>query len=356
MGKRWRKYQVGRYRLGTLRNKLGKDEAVVCWRDEAGKHRNRLGVYSEAEGRIALDRFIGRFQALKARETQTVRDIWFAYVSDRERDGKLVATFRHNWKALEPRFGDMLVDDINNDICRDYTDLRIKQGRSPGTVWTELTRLRSALNWARKQRLIHSVPPTWIPTKPEPKQRSLTQEEIWRLYESAKERHVKVFIALGIGTGGRTEAILGLRWDQVDFEGRQIDLREKTVINPLTKKVRKGRAVVSMSDELRVILLDARERAMSDHVVEWDGQPVKKIRKGFTAAVERAGLGKDVTPHTLRHTVASAATEAGVAILKVSRFLGHRDQATTEKIYAKTTPGFSAEVANVVKIRRKVTG
>jgi integrase len=247
----------------------------------------------------------------------------------------------------------MQVADITNDVCRDYAQSRIDQGRSVGTVWTELTRLRSAINWARKQGITRNTRKVWVPVKPAPKQRVLTQEEVWRLYEAALERHVKVFIALGIGTGGRTEAIVGLTWDRVDLEAKTIDLRERAVVNPLTKKVRKGRAVVQMSDELRAILRDAKGYAMSDHVVEWNGQQIRKIRKGFQRAVERAGLGDDVTPHTLRHTVASAATEAGVAMLKVSRFLGHRDQATTEKIYAKTSPGFSAEVGSVVKIRRK---
>jgi integrase len=355
MGKRWRKYQVGRYRLGTLRNsKLGKDEAVICWRDDnRKKHRRRLGVFSEAEGRIALDRFVGRSVALRDMDTHTVKEIFAAYVHDREKDGKLVATFRDNWKALAPRFAEMQVADITNDVCRDYAQSRIDQGRSVGTVWTELTRLRSAINWARKQGITRNTRKVWVPVKPAPKQRVLTQEEVWRLYEAALERHVKVFIALGIGTGGRTEAIVGLTWDRVDLEAKTIDLRERAVVNPLTKKVRKGRAVVQMSDELRAILRDAKGYAMSDHVVEWNGQQIRKIRKGFQRAVERAGLGDDVTPHTLRHTVASAATEAGVAMLKVSRFLGHRDQATTEKIYAKTSPGFSAEVGSVVKIRRK---
>lgn len=353
MGKRWKPYKVGSYRLGTLRDKQGRDEAVICWRDKHGKkHRNRLGVYSEAEGRNEVDRFVGNAQALKSRETQTVGDIFEAYVADREKDGKLVATFRDNWKALRGRFADMQLADITDDICRDYAQSRVDQGRSIGTVWTELTRLRSAVNWARKRNVIARAPYIWCPVKPEPKQRVLTQEEIWRLYESAQERHMKVFIALGIGTGGRTEAILDLKWPRVDFEGSSIDLKEKAVVNVLTKKVRKGRAKVAMSDELRAILLDAKQYAMSEYVVEWNGMPVKKIRKGFTAAVERAGLAKDVTPHVLRHTVASAATDAGVAMLKISRFLGHRDQATTERIYAKTRPEFSAEVANVVKIRR----
>lgn len=362
MGKRWRKYEVGRYRIGVLRAKDGRDEAVVCWRDDDGKHRHRLGVFSEIEGRAAVDTFVGRVEALKARDSQTVGDIYKAYVVDREKDGKLIATFNDNWKALGPRFSSMGVADVTADVCRSYAKDRANLGRSTGTIWTELTRLRSAINWAFKRRVITTCPYVWVPVKPEPKQRVLTQEEIWRLTDAATAPHVKLFIGLALATGGRSEAILGLKWDQVDFgddggddggggEGT-IDLREKVVINPLTKKVRKGRAIVPMSSEIRAMLTVAKTIALTEHVIEWDGAPVKKIRKGFTAAVERAGLGSDVTPHVLRHTVASAATEAGLPMLKISRFLGHRDQATTEKIYSKTSPGFTADVAKVVSIQR----
>ncbi len=352
MGKRWRKYEVGRYRLGVLRAKDGRDEAVVCWRDDDGKHRRRLGVFTEGEGRTSVDSFVGRIEALKARDSQTVGDVFRAYVVDREKDGKLIATFLDNWKALSPRFAALGVADVNADVCRDYAKDRAASGRSTGTIWTELTRLRSAINWAFKRRVITTCPYVWVPVKPAPKQRVLTQEEVWRLTDAATAPHVKLFVGLALATGGRSEAVLGLRWAQVDFDGGTIDLREKAVVNPLTKKVRKGRAIVPMSPEIRAMLTVAKTLALTDHVIEWDGAPVKKIRKGFTAAVERAGLGSDVTPHVLRHTVASAATEAGVPMLKISRFLGHRDQATTEKIYSKTSPGFTSEVANVVSIRR----
>lgn len=351
MGKRWKKYAVGQYRLGTLREEKG-DRAVVVWRDAEGPHRRRLDAYTEADGRIALDRFVGRIEVLKDRTQITVGQLFDAYVMDREKDGKLIATFKDNWKALAPRFSKMQLGHITADVCRDYATHRFEQGRSAGTVWTELTRLRSCLNWAQKRRLIDVAPYVWCPQKPPPKQRVLTQEEIWDLMDGAIVPHVKLFIGLAIATGGRSEAIISLTWDRVDFDAATIDLREKIVENPLTKKVRKGRAIVPMTDEIRAMLQTAAAGRQSDFVIEWDGEPIKKIRKGFTEAVKRAGLGTDVTPHTLRHTVASLAADADVPMLKISRFLGHRDAATTERIYSKTRPEFVQDVANVIRIRR----
>jgi hypothetical protein len=37
-------------------------------------------------------------------------------------------------------------------------------------------------------------------------------------------------------------------------------------------------------------------------LIAWESRSFKRINKGFRAVVKAAGLGKDVTPHTLRHT------------------------------------------------------
>ena len=47
--------------------------------------------------------------------------------------------------------------------------------------------------------------------------------------------------------------------------------------------------VVPISDQLRLVLKDARQRT-DTYVVEYRGRPVKTIRGGLRSAVERAGL------------------------------------------------------------------
>ena len=98
--------------------------------------------------------------------------------------------------------------------------------------------------------------------------------------------------------------------------------------------------MVPVNDTLREALERAREGAMTDYVIEWAGQPVKSIKRGFREAVKRAGLGADVTPHVLRHTAASWMAEAGVPMSEIAAVLGHRDSRTTERIYAKMSPEY----------------
>lgn len=376
MAKLWRKYEVGRYRLGALFNPdIKRHEAVVCWRDDRGPHRHRLGVFSEAEGRVALDTWVGRIEAVKGRDDITVEMIWDLYVADRKKDGKLTGVFDDNWKALKPRFGAMVVTDITDDVCRDYGRERMERGRiitrkgekgeietvrypiGVGTVWTELLRLRSAINWAWQRNRLKGLsvkPHIWIPRKPAPKMRTLSVDEFLRLREGCLGTpHLRLFMLLALTTAGRTEAILQLRWEKVNFDAWTIDLREERgVVDPLSKAARKGRALLPMTEEARTALLLAKEGALTDHVIEWDGAPVKKIRKAFHAAVQRAGLGThvpdptrkgktkfvtDVTPHTLRHTALTWLDEDGIPMERISKLAAHGSPDVTRKIYVKSS-------------------
>jgi hypothetical protein len=85
MRKRWHNYENGIYRLGQLNG-----EAVVTWPDEAtGKrHRRRLGVFTKAEGRSAVDTFALHVKILTAGDNVTVGVLFQAYIADREKDGR----------------------------------------------------------------------------------------------------------------------------------------------------------------------------------------------------------------------------------------------------------------------------
>jgi integrase len=198
---------------------------------------------------------------------------------------------------------------------------------SAGTVWCELLRLRSCVNWAWDHNRLRSLgldakPKVWVPRKPEPRKRVLSVEEFVRLCDArANTSHMRHFVILAITTAGRFEAFVQLRRAKVSLAASTIDLRgEPGEVNPLNKRSRKGRTVVPMTAEARVALLQTKDDALTDHVIEWDGSPVRCCRGaardwgGWEDDPTRPGKQRwvtDVTPQVLRHTAPTWLEDAG---------------------------------------------
>ena len=78
-------------------------------------------------------------------------------------------------------------------------------------------------------------------------------------------------------------------------------------------------------------------------MVEFQGAPVESVSKGFEAIVNKAGIEKHVTPHTLRHTSATWLMQEGKDVWTTAGFLGTSVQ-MLEQTYAKHHPDYQADV------------
>jgi integrase len=323
------------YRIGRLNGRF-----VVTWQGDDGKRRRFRLAAETARTADAEARDVIRAATLP-RGKLTIADVWQAYRDDLG-DRPTGKTMAYTGIPVLQHFGQLRPDQVTAEDCRAYTAARRASGKSDGTAWTELGHLRSALVWAAdKARLIDRAPHIERPGKPAPKDRFLTRAEIDRLLSAPCEPHVKLAIHLMLATAGRVGAVLDLTWLRVDFERGQINLRADS-IGP-----RKGRAVVPMTPTLRAVLQSAHAAALTEHVVEYGGRRVQSIRRGFMAAVDRAGLA-DVSPHTLRHTAAVHMAAAGVPMAKISQFLGHSSTAVTERVYARFAPDHLTDAAAVL--------
>lgn len=364
--------RLGEYELG----KLGDRYCVTWWEDENGqrsrkRYRLTVGIKRPKTEAIAeLQAFIrAREASIDAnRDDFTIAELFERYIEDLRRNGKKNQNQKWIWKSLAPKFGALTPADIKapvivageeRSLCHEYALDLARQGLARDTIWDRLSCLRTALNWAFKQKLIEQVPPVWVPSKGKPRDVVWSEQDIIRLLAACESPHVRLFVLIAVATGARKTAILQLVWEKVDFTRRQIDFRDDTAKdltldpeNILNRAKQKGRAIAEFGDALGIALLEAKEAALTDYVIEFNGKPVANIKKGLAAAIKRAGLTqRGVGAHVIRHTAATWLADESVDMRKISKMLGHKDVKTTETIYAKYRRGFLTEAANIIDLK-----
>lgn len=141
----------------------------------------------------------------------------------------------------------------------------------------------------------------------------LTPDEVVRILGFLEGEH-RLFAQLLYGTGMRISEGLQLRVKDLDFDHGTIIVREG--------KGSKDRALMlpeSLAPSLREQLSRARAWWLKDQT----------FQRAFKRAVEQAGITKPATPHTLRHSFATALLRSGYDIRTVQDLLGHSDVSTT---------------------------
>ncbi len=141
-----------------------------------------------------------------------------------------------------------------------------------------------------------------------PRSRHLSRDQFARFLEKRGRAAPPVVRCFGDRDWRSDERDLDLTWDRIDFERGQILLD-----NPDRDRTAKGRAVVPMNASARAALLEAKEAALSDYVIEWAGQKVGSVKKGIRAIGKAAKVGV-VSPHDFRHSAAVWMAEDGVSM------------------------------------------
>jgi len=257
-------------------------------------------------------------------------------MKDRDDTAASPARIRDAWKRLGPCFGNLRPDQVDRLRCRTYRRDRRKEGAGDGTIRTELQYLRAGLRFNDK----HTPAIVELAPKPPPKDVTITLAQHAELVKGALHNHMKLYIELAGATAGRPQAILQLKWAQIDFERQIIRLGDGT------RRV-KGRATVPIKDRLLAMLKEAKEGALSDFVIEWAGGQVKSIKKGFASAAANADMAH-VTPYVLRHSAAVWMAEDGVPMSEIAQFLGHEDSQITERVYARYSPEYLRRAARAL--------
>jgi integrase/recombinase XerD len=176
----------------------------------------------------------------------------------------------------------------------------------------------------------------------------LSQDEVRRFLGAVDNLKYRVILTVCYATGLRISEAVRLKPAAIDSE--------RMVIRVDQGKGRKDRYVM-LPPKLLAMLRDYWKRT---HPGEWlfpgdrVGQPISPLTIGHICRQVRlrCGIGKPVTPHSLRHAFAVHLLEAGTDLRTIQLLLGHRNLGTTarylmiatSKVCATTSPLESLEI------------
>lgn len=176
----------------------------------------------------------------------------------------------------------------------------------------------------------------------------LSMEDVARLLEqpggsTPKEIRDKAMLELLYATGIRVTELISLKTSDVNLQMGFIickDAGRERVI-PFGKEAKN--ALIRYLEGTRAEMIDVPESEIL--FANCSGQPMS--RQGFWKLIKhyakKAGIEKDITPHTLRHSFAAHLVENGADLRSVQEMLGHSDISTTQ-IYANISHNRIREV------------
>lgn len=149
----------------------------------------------------------------------------------------------------------------------------------------------------------------------------------------------RALLELLYAAGLRISEAVALTLDRLDLEGRSVRVigkGKKTRVVPIHER---AAAALRAWLEVRGELASRRDDPDEEHVFLADrGGPLsaRSARRIVARVAERAGLGRHVHPHQLRHSFATHLLERGLDLRHIQELLGHTSVSTTQ-IYTQVS-------------------
>ncbi|MDP9350038.1 MAG: site-specific integrase, partial [Chloroflexota bacterium] len=246
-----------------------------------------------------------------------------------------------------------------------HADLQ-KQDKSRSTVERVHRVLHNALNQALAWGYIHRNVASVVhpPTPQAHKLRTLTPEQVRRLLDTARGTRWEALLMLAIATGMRQGELLGLKWEDIDFEMGTLRVQRQLAKGRVftEPKTRTARRAINLPRTTVAVLQAHRQRQRQERQsvgTDWadqdlvfcthQGTPLnaRNVIRDFKILLERARL-PDIRFHDLRHTAATLMLLQGVAAKVVQGRLGHSQISLTLDTYSHLLPTMDREAANAL--------
>lgn len=276
------------------------------------------------------------------------------------------------YKQIIPKFGHYPLNKITTGTLeRFYAELKTDgrlvrreqngNGLSDSVIRSIHAHCRAALQKAVDEGLISKDPAIGckLPPKRSTEIKILSPEEMQKLlYQAQIEGFYEMFL-LDLSTGLRRGELLGLKWDDIDFDEGTLSVKRqvrfengKLIIS--SPKTKASERTIVLPPPIVEMLKEYRTRPNSMWLFP---SPVKNedvprdptaCRKRLSQILERAGC-KHVPFHALRHTFASRAFHYGMDVKTLACTIGHESVETTLNVYAHTSEKMKQDAAKQIE-------
>lgn len=245
---------------------------------------------------------------------------------------------------------------LDRQLCRRFLAFLHNEQKSKRTVVRRLSVLRSLCKYLLSCNLLKVSPLEGLesPKIGRPIPHALEYREVERLFEQPDLSHYLGFrdrciMELFYSSGLRVGELVALNRRDFDLQQLTLHLRGKgnrERLIPITKQAAgwlcdylnhaerqvKGPHHFPEEDQ-EAIFLNKWGRRLS----------VRSVDRSFKRYTSSSGLPRDVTPHTIRHTIATHLLEQGMDIKVIRDLLGHSSVQTTQ-IYTEVSPALKKQV------------
>lgn len=267
-------------------------------------------------------------------------------------------------KRILTHFEGKTLDYLNMTTCDEYVKARGAQAAAR----RELEDLRAAVRYHWKKGLCTVLMPVVLPDKGEARERWLTRKEAahllwtaWRLRQKfrgnltqwERAKHIARFILVGLYTGTRAGAICGAAMAPTEGRG-WVDTENGVFYRRAIgrRKTKKRQPSIRIPPRMLAHIRRWKRLKISRHsLIEWQGETVIRVNKGFAAVVTEAKL-KDVHPHILRHTAITWQAQLGVPPHEICGFFGITMK-VFEEVYGHHHPDFQSNAVNALSRPRQ---
>jgi integrase len=298
---------------------------------------------------------------------------WLEHIEAEGRSPTTLRGYRSIVKQLPEAFLRKPVNKVTpRTLDQLYRELARKKGRRASTVHHFHRLLNSAFNQAMRWEMVDrnpaqlARPPRGRQKEIEPPEIAEVRKVIEAAAESQNPENALIFRLIA-ATGCRRAEVCGLHWTDVAVDEGLVTIRtsvvqvsadlyekdtkahqQRTVRLDATTAtmLRDYQAAVLEQADLYETKLDRDAYVFSDEIDGSTPIPPDRLTQAWRRLADSVGSSSRL--HDLRHLQASILLDAGESVTTVAARLGHRDTATTLRVYAHLMPGADARAAEIV--------